>query len=146
MTTAVVSLTSDLKRKKWMREGLVQAASKSFWAPMTGSSMDSVVYQANNENSAAGHTVVSDFDGKKFFYTQILTGDRADNIVGLYGVGPKKAEKMLADCETEADMYEECLHQYGGEEDRVIENARLLWLRREPDQLWEPPKCVTDQD
>lgn len=91
-------------------------------------------------------TVVSDFDGLKFFYTQILTGDRADNIVGLYGVGPKKAEKMLADCKTEADMYEECLHQYGGEEDRVIENARLLWLRREPDQLWEPPKCVTDQD
>jgi 5'-3' exonuclease len=90
-------------------------------------------------------TVVSDFDGLKFFYTQILTGDRADNIKGLYGVGPKKAEKMLADCKTEADMYEECLHQYGGEEDRVIENARLLWLRREPDQLWEPPKCVTDQ-
>lgn len=91
-------------------------------------------------------TVVSDFDGLKFFYTQILTGDRADNIVGLYGVGPKKAEKILADCKTEADMYEECLHQYGGEEDRVIENARLLWLRREPDQIWEPPKCVTDQD
>jgi len=91
-------------------------------------------------------TVVSDFDGLKLFYTQILTGDRADNIVGLYGVGPKKAEKILADCKTEADMYEECLHQYGGEEDRVIENARLLWLRREPDQLWEPPKCVTDQD
>lgn len=91
-------------------------------------------------------TVVSDFDGLKFFYTQILTGDRADNIVGLYGVGPKKAEKILADCKTDADMYEECLHQYGGEEDRVIENARLLWLRREPDQIWEPPKCVTDQD
>ena len=79
---------------------------------------------------------MSDFDGLKFFYTQILTGDRADNIKGLYGVGPKKAEKMLAECKTEADMYEECLHQYGGEEYRVIENARLLWLRREPDQLW----------
>ena len=91
-------------------------------------------------------TVVSEFDGLKFFYTQILTGDRADNIMGLYGIGPKKAEKILADCETEESMYEECLRQYGGEEDRVIENARLLWLRREPDQIWEPPKCVTDQD
>jgi len=91
-------------------------------------------------------TVVSEFDGLKFFYTQILTGDNADNIKGLYGVGPKKAEKILADCKTEAEMYEECLHQYGGEEDRVIENARLLWLRRKPEQLWEPPKCVTDQD
>lgn len=92
------------------------------------------------------HTVVSVFDAMKFFYKQILTGDRADNILGLYGVGPAKAEKMVADCKTEADFYEECLHQYNGEEARVIENARLLWLRRYPDQIWEPPKCVTVQD
>lgn len=63
MPTGVVSLSSDLKRKKWMREGLVQAASKSFWAPMTGTTKDAVVMQANNENSGAGHTVVFDFDG-----------------------------------------------------------------------------------
>lgn len=63
MTTGVVSITSDLKRKKWMREGLVQAASKSFWAPMTGTTKDSIVFQANNENSAEGHTVVFDFEG-----------------------------------------------------------------------------------
>ena len=88
---------------------------------------------------------VTEFEGLKFFYTQILTGDRADNIVGLYGVGPAKGSKILEDCESEADMYEECLRAYGGEEDRVIENARLLWLRRYPNQLWEPPKCVIDQ-
>jgi len=58
-----VSLTSDLKRKKWMREGLIQAASKSFWTPLTGSSKDSIVFQANNSNAADGHTVVFDFDG-----------------------------------------------------------------------------------
>lgn len=63
MATGVVRMDSDLKRKKWMREGLVQAASKSFWSPLTGSTMDSVVYQANNENSGSGHTVVFDFDG-----------------------------------------------------------------------------------
>jgi 5'-3' exonuclease len=91
------------------------------------------------------HSVVSDYEGTKFFYKQILTGDRADNIIGLYRVGPAKAEKMVTDCETEADFYEVCLREYGGEEDRVIENARLLWLRRYPNQLWEPPQCVTDQ-
>lgn len=61
--TGVVALDSDLKRKKWMREGLVQAASKSFWSPMTGSSRDAVVFQANNESAGEGHTVVFDFDG-----------------------------------------------------------------------------------
>ncbi|MDX1810303.1 MAG: DUF4043 family protein [Gammaproteobacteria bacterium] len=63
MSTAVVSITSDLKRKKWMREGLIQAASTSFWNPLTGNSKASVVYQENNISASAGHTVVFDFTG-----------------------------------------------------------------------------------
>lgn len=63
MTTAVVPIGSDVRRKKWMREGLLQKASKSFWTPMTGTSKDAIVFQANNENASDGHTVVFDFDG-----------------------------------------------------------------------------------
>ena len=74
------------------------------------------------------------------FYTQMLTGDKVDNIIGLYGIGPKKAEKMLAGLETEADMYQVVLDAYDGDVERVIENGRLLWLRREEDQLWSPPE------
>jgi hypothetical protein len=58
-----VPYNSDLKRKSWMREGLLQSAHKSFWNPLTGNSMDSVVYQAKNGNAGAGHTVVFDFNG-----------------------------------------------------------------------------------
>ena len=90
-------------------------------------------------------TTMTEREGSKFFYTQILTGDKADNIFGLYGIGPKKAEKLLADAHTDEEMYEECLRAYSGDEARVIENARLLWLRRYEGQLWEPPKCVSDQ-
>lgn len=63
MTTGVVALTSDLKRKRWMREGMIQAASKSFWSPMTGSTKDAVVYQVNNTSAKEGHTVVFDYSG-----------------------------------------------------------------------------------
>jgi hypothetical protein len=63
MTTGVVALTSDLVRKKWMREGLLQAASKSFWSPYTGTSKDSIVFQKNDASASEGHTVVFDFDG-----------------------------------------------------------------------------------
>jgi hypothetical protein len=55
---------SDLERKKWLREGLVQAASVSFWGPYTGNSSSSIVYQENNEDAGSGHTVVFDFSGK----------------------------------------------------------------------------------
>lgn len=63
MATGVVKPGSDLERKKWMREGLVQAASKSFWNGMTGTTPSSVVFQAKNESAKEGHTVVFDFDG-----------------------------------------------------------------------------------
>lgn len=46
-----------------MRQGLIQASTQSFWTPFTGSTMDSIVYQENNENSGSGHTVVFDYDG-----------------------------------------------------------------------------------
>ena len=63
MSTAVVSLTSELKRKKWMREGLIQKSSLSFWNAYQGSSSQSIVYQENDISASSGHTVVFDFDG-----------------------------------------------------------------------------------
>lgn len=93
MTTAVVSLTSDIRRKRWMREGLIQAASKSFWSPMTGTSADSVVYQVNNESAAEGHTVVFDFSGN-------ISGKAKKNKETAYGEGETKrkfSDKITVD-------------------------------------------------
>ena len=84
-------------------------------------------------------TFVTDKEALLNFYRQVLTGDRVDNIIGLKGIGPVKADKILAHCESAADMYLACVEAYGGSTERVIENARLLWLRREADQLWQPP-------
>jgi len=82
---------------------------------------------------------VKEFDGLKFFYSQILTGDRVDNIIGLKGIGPVKAEKILSGAETEEDLWNAVLEAYDGDTDRVVENARLLWLRRRQDEMWTPP-------
>ena len=87
---------------------------------------------------------VTPFGGIKFFYTQILTGDTADNIVGLFRVGPVKAKKILEDAETEEDLWDCVVKAYDGNEDRVIENARLLWLRREEAEIWQPPRVRSD--
>jgi DNA polymerase-1 len=90
------------------------------------------------------YTKVTPDEGIKFFYTQILTGDRADNIVGLFKVGPKKAEKILDGATGEEDLWDRVVKAYDGDEDRVIENARLLWLRREEGEIWLPPKARSD--
>jgi len=83
MATAVVPLNSDLKRRKWMREGLVQASSVSFWTPLTGNTKNAIVYQENNENSTAGHTVVFDYDGN-------LSGKAIKGKETAFGKGEQK--------------------------------------------------------
>lgn len=83
MSTGIVNIGSDLQRRKWMREGLVQAASTSFWAAYTGTSKDAIVMQANNENSGSGHTVVFDFDGN-------LSGKAVKGKTTAFGKGEQK--------------------------------------------------------
>ena len=77
------------------------------------------------------------------FYKQILTGDRVDNIVGIKGVGPVKAEKLLKECKTEKEMFDVCVKAYNDDGqnglERATENANLLWLLRDKDQRWVEP-------
>ena len=75
----------------------------------------------------------------KNFYKQILVGDRVDNIIGIKGIGPVKAERLLKECKDEKEMYLTVLEAYKGDDKRVLENAQLLWIRREPNQMWQPP-------
>jgi len=84
------------------------------------------------------HFFVTPEDGMKFLYMQILMGDSADNIVGVYGIGPKRAEALLQDCNTEQEMFDVCVKAFDNE-DRVIENAKLLYLRRKEGELWKSP-------
>jgi len=83
MTTAVLPLSSDLKRQRWMREGMIQAASKSFWSPLTGSTKDGVVYQVNNTSAKEGHTVVFDYSGN-------ISGKAKKGKETAYGEGEAK--------------------------------------------------------
>lgn len=81
---------------------------------------------------------VKEEDGIRNFYTQILTGDRVDNIPGLKGIGIKKATKILQDCEGEQQLFAKVLSAYDNDIDKLTERARLLWIRRKSGQLWTP--------
>ena len=89
-------------------------------------------------------TYVSEEQSLLNFYLQVLTGDRTDNIIGLKGVGPVKANKILESYTSATEMYTACVEAYGGAEERVIENARLLYLRRKVGEIWQPPTKEID--
>lgn len=101
-------------------------------------------------------SVVTEVDGNRNLYGQMLTGDTADGIVGLHGVGPVTAKKMLVDVQNPHLMYLVVLKAYydkterlPGEEEadfqsRVLAmvrmNATLLYLLRAEGDKWEVPK------
>lgn len=84
---------------------------------------------------------ISEEQGWRNLFTQLLTGDTSDNIQGVKGVGPKKAEKILAECKTETEMWTTCQHQYFltcetdqdfiNEGERFERNLDLLYIWRE---------------
>lgn len=85
--------------------------------------------------------VVSAADGLRRFCTQLLTGDSTDNIPGLPGIGPTKAERILLEDDTPRLWMQHVIAAYdkaGFDEDYLIEQGRLLWMRRAPQEMWTP--------
>lgn len=81
---------------------------------------------------------VSPQEGLKFFYMQLLMGDKADNVIGINGIGPKKAEQALKGLTTEWEFYEAVQSFYDSDE-RLLMNGQCLWIWKRMNQLWEPP-------
>lgn len=93
--------------------------------------------------------VVDDHEASFNFYVQLLMGDSADNIPGLYGIGKIKASKLLEDCANELEMWEVTQDKYneaGVAIEECLRNARLLHMQRYPGDLWMPPTMDTGEE
>lgn len=75
------------------------------------------------------------------FCKQVLTGDSSDNIPGLLGIGPKKAEKILAPAKRDKrQMLRETYKAYMAAEkdlEYFMEQAKLIWIMREEGKQFE---------
>jgi 5'-3' exonuclease len=81
-------------------------------------------------------TDMSELEGLRLFYEQCLKGDRTDNIRGIEKIGDKKAKAILADCQSEQAMLTKVLHEYGND-DEFLMNANCLWILRNLNEPYE---------
>lgn len=92
---------------------------------------------------------ITEVEGIRWFFKQLLMGDKGtDNILGLFGVGPKSTLVTALDgMDLYQDMYNHVWSKYYdrfGEHWKLFmhENARLLWmLRHEDDDIRHQLTC-----
>lgn len=99
---------------------------------------------------------VDPLEAEMFFWEQVLSGDNADNIMGVWKVGPGKAEEIVANWYeeglTQEQIWEQVLAAYidsqglpscpyadADAEDIAIQTARAIWMQDTPNVLWTPP-------
>jgi len=61
--TAKLPITSKLVRNTWVKKGLVQKQSLSFWSPLKGTTLDACIVQSQTSSADDGHTIVMDYTG-----------------------------------------------------------------------------------
>lgn len=110
------------------------------------------VWQGKDE----GVFYVTEEEADRFFYTQLLTGDRTDNIPGLFNRTGRKAmpkiKRGLDELTSPSAMFEYVLQVYldavkearmSSEKDDVLrwldQQGKCLWIRREVGEVWSCP-------
>lgn len=80
---------------------------------------------------------VTEEQGIRLFFKQMLIGDTADNVTGVKGIGEKKAEQHLPSGGTVLEWFRTTyrLYQENGIDHHWTKNCDLLWIwRTVPDQ------------
>jgi 5'-3' exonuclease len=95
------------------------------------------VYHGDNVNI----TNVTEEEAARSYYTQLLTGDSTDNIPGLPQIGPERANAILEECNTEAEMRKMVCYAYqtligDNWEEALILTGRLITMLPHRDYIF----------
>lgn len=127
--------------------GIEQCAAEFMSTVIVTNDKDLLMIPGNHYNPITQTNVfTTPLDSLKYFYQQLIQGDQADNIPGYDGKMRPKIPKFLQpkidalwDLDNEEEMYELVLNMYDLDASRLVRNARLLWIWRKENDLWQPP-------
>jgi len=97
-----------------------------------------------------GIVIINQEEADLFFFEQMLTGDAADNIAGIKGIGSITAKRLLKNTTSNQDSlrivkdtWKKALHVRVSPDTFLESNAHLLWITRDPDLTWQESLGVT---
>lgn len=124
--------------------GILQYSNKDRSTCIVGVDKDLMTVPGWHWNPVKDEMIYQDVaSANEWFWTQVLMGDRTDNIRGIDGLGPKKAEKIIKPCGKDwMKMYEAVLYQYklqhGDDAKRAMdETAKLVWILRKHGETYD---------
>lgn len=85
--------------------------------------------------------VMSELEACRHYYEQLIKGDMTDNIPGVIGIGPKKAESLLKNCTSEEEMQEVAVGLYYsvyGDEwmNQLLSNGKMIHIQNSYDDYF----------
>lgn len=101
-------------------------------------------YESGRYNIKMKFQETDEYTAMLWPYKQALMGDKTDNIAGIHRVGPAKADKILAGCQTEDDCWEAVKSAYetaGKTQIDALITMRLVSMHQwngEEVVLWQP--------
>lgn len=115
----------------------------------TDKDLRSVPARLINPDNPNRSQLISKSVANRFWLTQTLTGDASDGFAGAKGIGPKKAEALLRDCQSLAEAWDIVVRTFiscGQSEEEAILNAQMARILRAEDwdaknqkfRLWHP--------
>ena len=84
---------------------------------------------------------VSELEGIKQLYRQMIIGDSTDNIFGIKGIGKVGAAKIIDHLTDESQMFLEVWQLYNDDK-RLLMNANCLWIQRNENEMYEDRKGI----
>lgn len=78
---------------------------------------------------------ITTIKGLHNFYAQVLTGDTSDNLIGIRGIGPVKAQRYLEGCYEEQEMFDTVYDLYQ-DKHQLATNLVCMWLCRNQGETW----------
>lgn len=74
-------------------------------------------------------TLVSQMEGLRHFFSQLLIGDTSDNVHGIRGIGKIKAANLINPLDSVEEMFD-CVRGLYKDDVRLLMNCDLLWIQR----------------